>query len=106
MFLFKQFMSTLPGELTQAARVDGASKWTIFSRIIMPMARPVLAVMFLLDFVAAWNDYFWPYLVTNSPDDDAAGRADFADGRRSRRDAAGRLWCDDGGAASCAACRW
>jgi multiple sugar transport system permease protein len=65
-FLFKQFMTTLPGELTQAARVDGASEWTIFMRIILPMARPVLAVMFLLDFVAAWNDYFWPYLVTNS----------------------------------------
>ena len=65
-FLFKQFMSTLPGELTQAARVDGTSEWTIFSQIILPMARPVLAVMFLLDFVAAWNDYFWPYLVTNS----------------------------------------
>jgi len=65
-FLFKQFMSTLPEELTQACRVDGASEWTIFFRIILPMARPVLAVMFLLDFVAAWNDYFWPYLVTNS----------------------------------------
>lgn len=65
-FLFKQFMSTLPGELTQACRVDGASEWTIFFRIILPMAKPVLAVMFLLDFVAAWNDYFWPYLVTNS----------------------------------------
>lgn len=65
-FLFKQFMSTLPSELTQACRVDGASEWTIFFRIILPLASPVLAVMFLLDFVAAWNDYFWPYLVTNS----------------------------------------
>jgi multiple sugar transport system permease protein len=65
-FLFKQFMTTLPAELTQAARVDGASEWMIFWRIILPMAAPVLAVMFLLDFVAAWNDYFWPYLITNS----------------------------------------
>jgi multiple sugar transport system permease protein len=65
-FLFKQFMTTLPGELTQAARIDGASEDAIFFRIILPMAKPVLAVMFLLDFVAAWNDYFWPYLVTNS----------------------------------------
>ncbi len=65
-FLFRQFMTTLPEDITQAARVDGASEWTIFWQIIMPMARPVLAVMFLLDFVAAWNDYFWPYLVTNS----------------------------------------
>ncbi len=65
-FLFTQFMRTLPTELIQAARIDGASEWTIFWRIILPMARPVLAVMFLLDFVGAWNDYFWPYLVTNS----------------------------------------
>ncbi len=65
-FLFKQFMTTLPSELTQAARIDGASEDAIFFRIILPMAKPVLAVMFLLDFVAAWNDYFWPYLVTNS----------------------------------------
>jgi len=67
-FLFKQFMSTLPTDLAEAARMDGASEWSIFWRIVMPMARPVLAVMFLLDFVAAWNDYFWPYLVTNSKD--------------------------------------
>jgi multiple sugar transport system permease protein len=65
-FLFTQFMRTLPTELIQAARVDGASEWTIFWQIILPLARPILAVMFLLDFVAAWNDYFWPYLVTNS----------------------------------------
>ena len=65
-FLFKQFMATLPRDLPEAARIDGASEWSIFWRIILPMARPVLAVMFLLDFVAAWNDYFWPYLVTNS----------------------------------------
>ena len=65
-FLFKQFMETLPRDLIHAARIDGASEWTIFWRIILPMARPVLAVMFLVDFVAAWNDYFWPYLVTNS----------------------------------------
>jgi multiple sugar transport system permease protein len=65
-FLFKQFMTTLPSDLPQAARIDGASEWMIFWRIILPMAKPVLAVMFLLDFVASWNDYFWPYLVTNS----------------------------------------
>ncbi len=65
-FLFKQFMTTLPADLIEAARIDGASEASIFARIILPMARPVLAVMFLLDFVAAWNDYFWPYLVTNS----------------------------------------
>jgi multiple sugar transport system permease protein len=67
-FMFRQFMITLPEDIIQAARIDGASEWTIFSRIILPMARPVLAVMFLLDFVSAWNDYFWPYLITNSKD--------------------------------------
>jgi multiple sugar transport system permease protein len=67
-FLFTQFIRTLPTELIQAARVDGASEWTIFWRVILPLARPVLAVMFLLEFVSAWNDFFWPYLVTNSRD--------------------------------------
>ena len=65
-FLFKQYMSTLPSDLMEAARIDGASEWSIFWRIVMPMAQPVLAVMFLLEFVAAWGDYFWPYLVTHS----------------------------------------
>jgi multiple sugar transport system permease protein len=67
-FLFKQYMTTLPHDLCEAARIDGASEWGIFWKIILPMARPILAVMFLLDFTAAWNDYFWPYLVTNSKD--------------------------------------
>lgn len=67
-FLFKQYMSTLPKDLMEAARIDGASEGTIFFQIVMPMARPVLAVMFLLEFVMGWGDYFWPYLVTNSPD--------------------------------------
>ncbi|MCG3199843.1 MAG: carbohydrate ABC transporter permease [Candidatus Omnitrophica bacterium] len=65
-FLFKQFTQTLPGDLMEAARMDGASEATIFLRIVLPLATPVLAVMFLLDFVAGWSDYFWPYLVTNS----------------------------------------
>ena len=67
-FLFKQFMSTLPTGLMEAARADGASEWQIFWRIVLPLARPVLAVMFLLSFVGAWNDFFWPYLVTNTRD--------------------------------------
>jgi multiple sugar transport system permease protein len=65
-FLFKQYMSTLPSDLMEAARIDGASEWSIFWRIVMPMAQPILAVMFLLEFVAGWGDYFWPYLVTNT----------------------------------------
>lgn len=66
-FLFKQYMSTLPKEMMEAARIDGASEGLIFTKIVWPMARPVLAVMFLLEFVLGWGDYFWPYLVTNSP---------------------------------------
>jgi len=65
-FLFKQYMSTLPSDLMEAGRIDGASEGMIFTRIVWPMAQPVLAVMFLLEFVAGWGDYFWPYLVTNS----------------------------------------
>ncbi len=65
-FLFKQYMSTLPSDLMEAGRIDGASEGMIFTKIVWPMAQPVLAVMFLLEFVAGWGDYFWPYLVTNS----------------------------------------
>lgn len=67
-FLFKQYTQTLPTELMEAARIDGASEWGIFWRIVWPMCKPILAVMFLFDFVSGWSDYFWPYLVTNSRD--------------------------------------
>jgi|TARA_B100000686_G_C16721907_1_gene935454 multiple sugar transport system permease protein len=65
-FLFKQFLSTLPGSLIDAARADGCSEFKIFWKIVMPLSKPAFAVMGIMSFVSSWNNYFWPYLVTNS----------------------------------------
>ena len=65
-FLFKQFLSTLPSSLIEAARADGCSEFKIFWKIVMPLSKPAFAVMGIMSFVSSWNNYFWPYLVTNS----------------------------------------
>ena len=62
-FLLKQFIQTLPTELIDSGRVDGASEWQIFSRIILPIAKPGLAVLGIFTFVAHWNDFMWPLVV-------------------------------------------
>lgn len=65
-FLMKQYMSTLPTSLIHAARIDACSEFGIFWKIILPMAKPGLAVLAIFTFVAQWNDFFWPLLVTRS----------------------------------------
>lgn len=65
-FLMKQYMSTLPTSLIHAARIDACSEFGIFRKIILPMAKPGLAVLAIFTFVAHWNDFFWPLLVTRS----------------------------------------
>ena len=64
-FLLTQFYRTLPGELSEAARVDGAGEWTIFWRIILPLSMPVLATCALFQFLGTWNDFFGPLLYIN-----------------------------------------
>ena len=59
-FLLRQFFLTIPQELSDAARIDGASEFGILFRIILPLARPALAVVALFQFMWAWNDYFGP----------------------------------------------
>ncbi|HZO88108.1 MAG TPA: carbohydrate ABC transporter permease [Chthonomonadaceae bacterium] len=66
-FLLTQFYRTLPGELAEAARVDGASEWTIFRRIILPLSKPALATCALFQFLGTWNDFFGPLLYINDP---------------------------------------
>lgn len=61
-FLLRQFLMTLPEELSDAARVDGASEFRIFLQIIMPLAKPALAVVALFQFIGSWNDYFGPLI--------------------------------------------
>jgi ABC-type glycerol-3-phosphate transport system permease component len=65
-FLLRQFFLTLPQELSDAARVDGASHWTILTRLIMPLSKPALATIAVFSFMGAWNDFFHPVIYLNS----------------------------------------
>ncbi|MFD0672459.1 carbohydrate ABC transporter permease [Cohnella sp. GCM10027633] len=62
-FLLRQFMQTLPTALIEAARIDGASEFRIYARVILPLAKPGLAVLAIFTFVNTWNDYVWQLLV-------------------------------------------
>jgi multiple sugar transport system permease protein len=66
-FLLTQFFRTLPEELAEAARIDGASEWGIFRRIMLPLSKPALATCALFQFLGSWNDYFGPLLYINDP---------------------------------------
>jgi len=65
-FMMRQFFLSLPRETEDAARIDGASEWTIFWRIAMPLARPALATLALFAFIDAWKSFLWPLVVTQS----------------------------------------
>ena len=62
-FLFVQYFKDLPGELIEAARVEGATWWQIYVKIVMPLAGPVLATAAILKFLAMYNQYLWPLMV-------------------------------------------
>jgi multiple sugar transport system permease protein len=66
-FLARQFMLSLPDELLEAARVDGARNVGIFLRIVLPLSRPLIAVMVLLAFMGQWNDFLWPLITLKDP---------------------------------------
>jgi multiple sugar transport system permease protein len=61
-FLMRQFFRTIPEDLSEAARIDGCSEWQIFWRVILPLSKPVLAVVALFHFLHAWNDFMGPLL--------------------------------------------
>jgi ABC-type glycerol-3-phosphate transport system permease component len=65
-FLFRQFFLTIPFELEDAARIDGASTLTCYSRIILPMSKPVLGAVAIFSFVFHWNDFFFPLIYLNT----------------------------------------
>ncbi|MDD9266838.1 carbohydrate ABC transporter permease [Paenibacillus sp. GCM10023248] len=67
-FLAKQFMSSIPNEIMESAKIEGCSQFTIYWRIILPLSKTVLAVMAILTFMDSWNTFFWPLLVTNTMD--------------------------------------
>ncbi|MEV4136947.1 carbohydrate ABC transporter permease [Dactylosporangium sp. NPDC049742] len=64
-FLFRQFMSAIPTEMLEAARIDGAGEARIFFRIILPLSKPILAVQVVLTFIAGWNSFLWPLIIAN-----------------------------------------
>jgi ABC-type glycerol-3-phosphate transport system permease component len=66
-YLFKGFFDALPGEMFDAARIDGASEVQTFSRVAIPMSKNVFAVIGLMTFLGSWNDFFWPFLVLQRP---------------------------------------
>jgi multiple sugar transport system permease protein len=67
-FLLRQFFLTIPRELEDAALIDGAGPWQVFSRIILPLSQPVLAALAIFAFRSAWNDFLWPLIAVNKPE--------------------------------------
>jgi ABC-type glycerol-3-phosphate transport system permease component len=66
--MMTQAMRSFPGELIDAARVDGASDWRILWRVIVPNLGGTLASLAILIFISTWNEYFWPLLLSRSPE--------------------------------------
>jgi len=66
-FLMRQYLLTVPNDLLEAARMDGASEWKIYWRIIMPIAKPILAVLAIFSFMWRWDDFLWPLIVISDP---------------------------------------
>lgn len=66
-FMFRQYFSTVPSELAEAARIDGAGEFKIFWQIMLPLARPIAATLAIFSFHWRWNDYIWPLIVLNDP---------------------------------------
>jgi ABC-type glycerol-3-phosphate transport system permease component len=67
-FFMRQYMLSIPDELLDAARVDGASELRIFVRIILPLTRPALVALGIIFFIASWNNFLWPLVVLPSPE--------------------------------------
>jgi multiple sugar transport system permease protein len=65
-FLLRQYFLSIPRELEEAARIDGASYFQVWSRIIMPLASPAIATLAVFSFMGAWNSFLWPYIMINS----------------------------------------
>jgi multiple sugar transport system permease protein len=67
-FLVRQYALTLPDELLEAARLDGASEWRIFRTIVVPLLKPILVTLGVFVFLGSWNDFMWPLIVLTDSD--------------------------------------
>jgi len=63
-FLFRQFFMTVPDELAEAARVDGAGPMRFFWDVLLPLSKTTMAALFVIQFIYGWNQYLWPLLIT------------------------------------------
>jgi multiple sugar transport system permease protein len=62
-FLVRQYAQSIPDELLEAARIDGAGEWRIFTRIVLPLLKPIIVTLAIFTFLASWNDFMWPLIV-------------------------------------------
>jgi multiple sugar transport system permease protein len=67
-FMFRQFFAQIPEELIEAARIDGASNWRIYWQLMLPLSGPVVAIVAIYTFLAAWNEFLGPLIYLNSPE--------------------------------------
>jgi len=67
-FFLRQFFTQLPRELEESAFLDGANRWQVFTRVVLPLSKPALATLALLSFLTNWNDFLWPVYVLFSPE--------------------------------------
>ena len=65
-FLVRQYFLSVPNELMEAARIDGASETRIFTNVMLPLAKPIISVLAIFNFMWRWNDYMWPLIVLRS----------------------------------------
>ena len=65
LFLLRQYMATIPRSLVDAAKIDGASDWQVYGRIVVPLSLPIVATLFLLTFQFHWSNFLWQLIVTN-----------------------------------------
>ena len=68
-FLMKQFFESMPIELEEAARIDGATRWQMFARIALPLARPAVVALIIFSFQGSWNEFMHPLIVINTNQD-------------------------------------
>jgi ABC-type glycerol-3-phosphate transport system permease component len=67
LYLLRQYIETVPDSLFEAARIDGATEWQVFSKVVVPLSMPIMLTLFLLVFVGQWSNFLWQY-ITNTPD--------------------------------------
>ncbi|MCT2591202.1 carbohydrate ABC transporter permease [Streptomyces sp. N2-109] len=67
-YILYKFFQSIPRELEEAAFIDGSGRWRVFFTIILPLSRPSLSAVGIFTFISSWNNFLWPYMVTNNPD--------------------------------------